>query len=93
MDITPDILGVLKYFHTEPLPLALFIRIGDEYAFSVDGEDGELIVGSTPIATVDLVINRWKLTHRIEIITERDDSGAYALPDIRRYEYEKEIDY
>lgn len=87
-----EIVIALDYFKSETSATAVFIRIQDEVAYSIE-EDSKTRYGFISISELDEFIERLGVCHQIQIISQRDRQGNYALPDVELLKFEKEIDY
>lgn len=87
-----DIVNALDYFRRETSATAVFIRIQEGVAYSIEEELNNRY-GFIPSFELDEFIKRLRVSHQIQIIAQRDNQGNYVLPDIELLEFEKEIDY
>lgn len=94
MTITSEILNAFKHFHPDVRqgPSAIFLKIGNEYAYSIDMQGQIPIVGSIPADDIGSYVDKWSATHRIEIISSLNKEGKPDVPDISRIQQERELD-
>lgn len=87
-----DIVNALDYFRRKTFATAVFIRIQEGFAYSIEVES-KVRYDFIPIFELDEFIERLGVCHQIQIISQCDKWGNYVLLDVELLEFEKEIDY
>lgn len=86
-----QLLDVFKHFEAETQAEAIFIRIGDEYAFHIKQENyGRW--GTIDCDDLNKTIQELCPNKQIQIISQPNFNGISVVPDINRLIHEKYLD-
>lgn len=93
MDKKPDLTDVFNYYRNKTSASALFIRVGNEYAYSIKNANGSCSIGHIALSLLEWAIDSWCANKSVQVITHIDGDGRCSLPDTDIIEEEKQLDY